>query len=116
MAAALKLVCALLLCMLVVEPMATTAISCGYVAKQISGCIKYLQNGGFLPPNCCMGIRALNNGAKTTRDRRSVCRCLQNAARTIPGIKRNLAVGLPKKCGVKIPYKISPSTNCNRVK
>ncbi|XVF29704.1 hypothetical protein REPUB_Repub15cG0145200 [Reevesia pubescens] len=114
MAAALKLVCAIVLCMLVVEPMATRAISCGDVAKQIRGCIQYLRNGGALPSSCCNGVRAVNNQARTTSDRRTVCRCLQNAARSISGLRPNLALGLPGKCGVRIPYRISTSTNCNK--
>ncbi|XVF84176.1 hypothetical protein PTKIN_Ptkin17bG0004600 [Pterospermum kingtungense] len=115
--AALKVVCALVLCMLVVEPMVTSAITCGDVATQMSGCINYLKNGGVLPPNCCAGVRALNNQAKTTPDRQTACRCLQSAAKAMgAGLKTNLAEGLPGKCGVNIPYKISTSTNCNNVK
>ncbi|KAH1089447.1 hypothetical protein J1N35_016704 [Gossypium stocksii] len=114
--AGLKLICGLvLLCMLVVEPMATTALTCGQVASQTAGCIRYLQRGGNPPAACCNGVRNLNRQARTTRDRRTACRCLQTAARTISGINAKLAAGLPAKCGVKIPYKISPSTNCNRV-
>ncbi|XP_022722663.1 non-specific lipid-transfer protein P5-like [Durio zibethinus] len=114
--AALKVVCALVLCMLVVEPMSITALSCGDVDKQMTPCIKYLQNGGNLPPSCCTGVRALNSEARTTSDRQTVCKCLQDAAKTITGLKANLAEGLPGKCGVNIPYKISTSTNCNNVK
>ncbi|XWS09498.1 hypothetical protein CRYUN_Cryun40dG0089700 [Craigia yunnanensis] len=112
--AALKVVCALVLCMLVVEPMVTTAISCGDVAKQMGACVNYLQKGGNLPPNCCTGVRGLNSQATTTSDRQTVCKCLQNAAKSISGLKPNLAEGLPGKCGVDIPYKISTSTNCNK--
>ncbi|OMO94059.1 Plant lipid transfer protein/Par allergen [Corchorus olitorius] len=71
-------------------------------------------NGGMLPPKCCDGVKALNGMAKTTPDRQTACRCLQTAAKTIKGIKPNLAEGLPGKCGVSIPYKISTSTNCNK--
>ncbi|KAK6255587.1 hypothetical protein SCA6_016892 [Theobroma cacao] len=111
-----KLVCALVLCMLVVEPMATSAISCGNVAGMLSSCIKYLRNGGSLPSNCCAGLKSLNTQARNKGIRQAVCRCLQNAAKTITGLKTNLVEGLPRRCGVKIPYKISTSTNCNRVK
>ncbi|XVF37418.1 hypothetical protein REPUB_Repub20aG0006100 [Reevesia pubescens] len=116
MAAALKFVCALVLCMLVVEPMVTTAITCGEVATKMSQCIKYLQNGGTLPQNCCAGVKALNSEARTTPDRQTVCRCLKTAAGSISGLKPPLAEGLPGKCGVNIPYKISTSTNCDNVK
>lgn len=111
---ALKLVCALVLCMLVVEPMVSNAITCGDVAKQLTPCLNYLKNGGALPTGCCAGVKNLNNAAKTTPDRQSACRCLQNAAKSITGLKQNLAESLPSKCGVNIPYKISQSTNCNK--
>ncbi|KAA3485483.1 non-specific lipid-transfer protein 1-like [Gossypium australe] len=113
--AALKLVCALVLCMLVVEPIATTAITCGDVTSKVAGCLSYLQNGGNVPKACCDGIRSLNNMAKTTPDRQTVCGCLQTAAKAVK-IKGNLAETLPAKCSVKIPYKISTSTNCKNVK
>ena len=112
--AALKFVCALVLCMLVVEPMATTAITCGDVARQMGACVNYLQNGGNLPPNCCAGVRGLNSQARTTSDRQTACTCLKVAAKNIRGLKTDLAEGLPGKCGVNIPYKISTSTDCSK--
>ncbi|GMI64277.1 lipid transfer protein 3 [Hibiscus trionum] len=112
--AGLKLVCALLLCLLVVSPIATTSLTCGDVSTKMAACVRYLQNGGALPAPCCNGVRALNNMARTTPDRQTACRCLQNSAKSIPNIKPNLAETLPGKCGVNIPYKISTSTNCNR--
>nr|AEC04836.1 lipid transfer protein [Dimocarpus longan] len=114
--AALKLVCALVACMLVVSPVAQAAITCGQVTSSVAPCIQYLRSGGSVPPPCCNGIKSLNNAARTTPDRQQACRCLQNAAKAIPGINTNLAAGLPGKCGVNIPYKISTSTNCASVK
>ncbi|PON92740.1 Lipid transfer protein/Par allergen [Trema orientale] len=35
-----------------------------------------------------------------------------SAASSIKGINFSLAAGLPGKCGVSVPYKISPSTKC----
>ncbi|MBA0787166.1 hypothetical protein Gotri_028176, partial [Gossypium trilobum] len=112
--AALKLVCALVLCMLVVEPIATTAITCGDVTSKVAGCLSYLQNGGNVPKACCDGIRSLNMMARTTPDRQTVCGCLQTAAKAVK-IKGNLAETLPAKCSVNIPYKISTSTNCKKL-
>ncbi|KAE8712451.1 Non-specific lipid-transfer protein 1 [Hibiscus syriacus] len=114
--AGLKLVCALLLCVLVASPIATTALTCGDVSTKMAACVRYLQNGGAVPVPCCNGVRGLNGMARTTPDRQAACRCLQNAARSIPNIKPPLAESLPGKCGVSIPYKISTSTNCNSVK
>ncbi|KAL5740227.1 hypothetical protein ACOSP7_029101 [Xanthoceras sorbifolium] len=114
--AGLKLVCALVACMLVVSPMAQAAITCGQVTSNLAPCIQYLRSGGAVPAPCCNGVRALNNAASTTPDRQQACKCLQSAAKSIPGINPNLASGLPGKCGVNIPYKISTSTNCAQVK
>ncbi|KAE8702849.1 Non-specific lipid-transfer protein [Hibiscus syriacus] len=114
--AGLKLVYAILLSLLVVSPIATTALTCGDVSSKMAACVRYLQNGGTVPVLCCNGVRGLNGIARTTPDRQTACRCLQNAARSIPNIKPPLAESLPGKCGVNIPYKISTSTNCNSVK
>ncbi|OMO92544.1 Plant lipid transfer protein/Par allergen [Corchorus capsularis] len=75
---------------------------------------KLLENGyGPLAP-CCNGIKALNAAAATTQDRQQACTCIKNIATTITGINYGLANGLPGKCGVNIPYKLSPSTDCKR--
>ncbi|KAK3227489.1 hypothetical protein Dsin_007351 [Dipteronia sinensis] len=114
--AALKLVCALVACMLVVAPIAQAAVTCGTVASSVAPCIGYLRGSGPLPPACCSGIKSLNAAAVTTADRQTACRCLQNASKSISGINPGLAAGLPGKCGVSIPYKISTSTDCSKVK
>ncbi|TXG58964.1 hypothetical protein EZV62_016793 [Acer yangbiense] len=103
--AALKLVCALVACMLVVAPMAQAAVTCGTVTSSVAPCIGYLRGGGALPPACCSGVKSLNNAAVTTADRQTACRCLQNAAKQISGINLNLAAALPGKCGVNGPVR-----------
>ncbi|TJX43195.1 hypothetical protein E8P77_30490 [Soehngenia saccharolytica] len=113
--AALKLVCALLLCILVTAPV-TNAITCGQVTGSLAACIPYLRTGGRAPPPpCCNGVRSLNSAARTTRDRQAACNCLKQAYGTIRGINPNVAAGLPRQCGVSIPYKISPNTDCAKV-
>lgn len=109
----MKLVSLLVVAMAMALPVAL-ALNCGDVSKGIGPCINYLKTGGAVPTACCGGIRSLNNAAKTTEDRRTACKCLQTAANSIKGIKLDLAAGLPGKCGVNVPYKISPSTNCNK--
>ncbi|MCE3052255.1 tyrosine protein phosphatase, partial [Datura stramonium] len=52
---------------------------------------------------------------KTPADRKTACTCLKSAANTIKGINAGKAAGLPAACGVNIPYKISPSTDCSKV-
>ncbi|CAK7339023.1 unnamed protein product [Dovyalis caffra] len=112
----LKLAYALLIVMVVGAPLAQAAISCGQVTSSLSQCIGYVQKGGAVPPLCCSGIRSVNSAAKTTPDRQGVCNCLKSLAGRLSGVRYDLAAGLPSKCGVSIPYKISPSTDCSRVK
>ncbi|XP_052173613.1 non-specific lipid-transfer protein 1-like [Diospyros lotus] len=97
---------------LVVPPLAEAAISCGQVRSALAPCIGYLENGGEPTGSCCSGVAALNNAAQTTPDRQQACKCLQEAAASMPSIKENFAAALPGKCGVSIPYNISSSTNC----
>ncbi|OMP08076.1 Plant lipid transfer protein/Par allergen [Corchorus capsularis] len=116
MASAIKFACVAILCMaLVSAPLAEGAITCGQVTSSLAACIAYLR-GGPLTPGCCNGVRSLNSAAKTTPDRQAACNCLKSAAGSIPGINFGLAGGLPGKCRVSIPYKISPSTDCSKVK
>ena len=110
----MKLLSLVVMAMVVAAPVANAAITCGQVSSSVAPCINYLRTGGTVPPACCNGIRSLNSAAKTTADRQAACKCLQSAAGSIKGINLNLAAGLPGKCGVNVPYKISPSTNCNR--
>ncbi|KAF5202183.1 Non-specific lipid-transfer protein [Thalictrum thalictroides] len=114
-----KLTCVLVACMLVVSaPYAEAAgISCGFVAGKVGPCIVYLRgSGGPVPGNCCAGIKSLNAAASTTPDRQTACRCLKTVANGVSGLNYKLAESLPANCGVSIPYKISPSTDCSRVK
>ena len=114
--ASLKVVSLLVVCLVVVAPLAESAITCGQVAGSVAPCLGYLRSGGVVPGPCCSGINSLNNACKTTPDRQTACRCLQSAAKNIKGLNDGLAAGLPGKCGVNIPYKISRSTDCNKVK
>lgn len=105
----------LLLCIVMSAYVAEAAITCGTVTSSLSSCIPYATGKVPTPPGgCCSGIKSLNNAAKTTTDRRAVCNCLKSLSGAISGINYSLIGGLPGKCGVSIPYKISPSTNCNR--
>ncbi|KAG6580430.1 hypothetical protein SDJN03_20432, partial [Cucurbita argyrosperma subsp. sororia] len=101
-----------LMCMVVSE----AAITCGAVVSSLAPCIPYLKNpSSGVPAACCNGIRSLNSQASTSVDRRAACTCLKSAANSISGINFNAASNLPSQCGVRIPYKISPSTDCNKV-
>ncbi|KAF5476400.1 hypothetical protein F2P56_008121 [Juglans regia] len=106
-------------CMVVGAPKGTeAAITCGQVVNYLTPCISYVANGGSVPTTCCSGIKSLFGLARTTGDRQGVCNCLKQAVNGVSytPYNLNLAAGLPKKCGVNIPYKISPSVDCKSVK
>ncbi|KAK1264970.1 Non-specific lipid-transfer protein 4 [Acorus gramineus] len=99
-------------CLLASGPQeADAAITCGQVVGYISSCLPYARRGGAIPPRCCSGVRALNGAARTTPDRQQVCSCLKSIAGS-SGVP--YAPGIPSKCGVSVPYVISPSTDCTK--
>lgn len=106
-----------LVCMVVVTltPNAE-AISCSQVVAGVAPCLRYLRLGGQVEASCCNGVKGLNNAARTTQDRQIACNCLKSASSSIGGINNGYAASLPGKCGVSIPYKISPSTDCSKVR
>ncbi|KAI0501849.1 hypothetical protein KFK09_016794 [Dendrobium nobile] len=93
------------------------AMSCSVVFRNLMPCLGYLQSGGnSAPPTpCCDGISALMAQANVKADRQTACNCLKTAAASVTGINFKLAGALPQRCGVNIPYKISPSTDCTKV-
>ncbi|KAF3447967.1 hypothetical protein FNV43_RR08674 [Rhamnella rubrinervis] len=106
-----KLVSIVVMCMVLGTPVAQ-AITCGQVNNSVAPCINYVRTGGVVPPGCCSRVRSLNSAAKTTADRQAACNCLKKTVASIPGLNPSLAAGLPGKCGVNVPFKISTSTNC----
>ncbi|WMV45390.1 hypothetical protein MTR67_038775 [Solanum verrucosum] len=92
-------------------PNAEAIISCGQVVERLS--IEYVREGGVLPTSCCSGIKTLNGEAATTPDRQAACNGIKSTAATISNINLDLAATLPTKCGVNLPYKISPSIDCS---
>lgn len=117
MATLIKDVCAVVLLVMVVvalAPHADAALNCGRVTSLLVPCAGYLKNGGRVPRTCCKGVRTLVAAARTTSDRRTACYCLKGAYGGFPGIKVPNAQSLPSRCGAKVPYKISPNTDCSR--
>ena len=110
----MRMSCALILVMVLValwSPEAE-AVTCGEVVSAVAPCLGYLRNGGSQV--CCNGVRGLRNKARTTGDRKAICNCLKSASSSYRGVSGNYAASLPRKCGINIPYKISPSIDCNR--
>ncbi|KAE8099022.1 hypothetical protein FH972_017038 [Carpinus fangiana] len=111
----IRLTCMVLMCMMACAPLAQASISCNQVVGSLASCITYVKSTkgrGAVPSACCRGISSVNSSAKTTADRQAVCECLKNAASAVSGVDPSLIAGLPGKCKVRIPYKISTSTNC----
>ncbi|PWA41078.1 plant lipid transfer protein/Par allergen [Artemisia annua] len=112
----MKMACVVVACMVVFAPNANAVITCGQVTAGLLPCLGYLRNGGPVPAACCNGVKGLNNAAKSPVDRKSACNCLKNSYNAIGGINGGNAGTLPGKCGVNIPYKISPSTDCSKIR
>jgi hypothetical protein len=109
-----KVTCFAMVCLVLGIPLADAALPCGQVQITVAPCLAYLRRPGpSVPAPCCNGIRSLNSQAKTTPDRQSVCSCLKSTALSLPGLNLLAAATLPAKCGVNLPYKISPSIDCN---
>ncbi|GAU29990.1 hypothetical protein TSUD_160750 [Trifolium subterraneum] len=109
-----KVTCLALICLVLNIPLANAALSCGQIQLTVAPCLGYLRNPGpSVPAPCCNGLRNLNNQAKSTPDRRSGCRCLKSTIFSLPGINLSALASTPTKCGINLPYKISPSINCN---
>ncbi|KAE9610819.1 putative plant lipid transfer protein/Par allergen [Lupinus albus] len=114
--AGIKVACLVLMCMAVVAaPIAQATISCGQVTSKLAPCINFLRFGGPVSGGCCGGVRALVAAAQSTADKQAACNCLKSAAGAIKFNPTN-AAALPGKCGVRIPYKISTSTNCASIR
>ncbi|KAI7747988.1 hypothetical protein M8C21_027912 [Ambrosia artemisiifolia] len=111
----MKMACVVMAYMVVLAPHAEAAITCGKVVSSLLPCLGYLQSRGALTPACCNGVKSLNTAANNSADRKTACGCLKNAYKSNPGINQGNAASLPSKCGVNIPYKISPNTDCSKV-
>ncbi|KAM7532084.1 hypothetical protein LguiB_035494 [Lonicera macranthoides] len=110
-----KVACVVLMCMVVSAPSAQAAITCGTVVNKLSPCLSYLRSGGPVPAQCCSGVKSLYNSVTTTPDRQQACNCMKTTAASVPGINVDNASTLASKCGVNIPYKVSPNTDCSKV-
>ena len=90
------------------------AISCGQVSSALSPCISYARGSGSSPPAaCCSGVRSLAGAAWSTADKQAACKCIKSAA---GGLNAGKAAGIPSKCGVSIPYAISSSVDCSKIR
>ncbi|KAF2309007.1 hypothetical protein GH714_000060 [Hevea brasiliensis] len=107
---ATKLACVLLMCLVVGEPLAYAAITCGDVTTKLAPCISYLRGTGTLSSDCCSGVKALNSEAKTTPDRQDACKCLKTSAANVPGLNYSLASGLLANVVLAFPSQLAPTS------
>nr|KYP44727.1 Non-specific lipid-transfer protein [Cajanus cajan] len=95
-------------------PLAEADIPCGEVQFTVAPCIRYLRSPNERVPGiCCNGARSINNRAKTTSDRRGVCRCVKSNVLNLPGLNLAKLAALPGACGINLRYKITPTVDCN---
>ncbi|XP_004492552.1 non-specific lipid-transfer protein 1-like [Cicer arietinum] len=114
-----KVTCMVMICLVLGScvPKANGALPCGQVQLYVASCIGYLRSPGpSVPAPCCNGIRTVNSQSKTTSDRQSVCKCLKTTSLSLPGLNLPALAALPAKCGVNLPYTVTPSINCNTIK
>ncbi|XP_042029081.1 non-specific lipid-transfer protein 3-like [Salvia splendens] len=115
----MKLLCILIAVALiaaVAAPLSDAAISCTAVLHYVTPCKPYVTGGGPIGP-CCSGARSLNAAARTTSDRQKVCNCLKSeTGRGYTQANLKKAEEIPSRCGINIPYKISRSTDCAKVR
>lgn len=106
----------LAVCLVLALHCGEAAITCNTVISDLYPCLSYVVQGGSVSGTCCTGIRSLNSQAQTPVDRQSVCRCIKSAIGGASYSSNNLnnALSLPSKCGVNLPYRFSPSTDCAR--
>ncbi|CAN6468057.1 unnamed protein product [Victoria cruziana] len=111
-----KLSCFVVMVALVGVMAASAQTSCNSVYDHLMPCMGYVTGGGILPPSdsCCSGIKSLKSGLKQAADRQAACRCLKDLGSRYAGaVDFNVVKNLPGKCGVSLPYKISPSIDCS---
>ena len=111
---------ALLVALLVLAapaPAEGSVTSCGQVVSLLAPCMGYAMGRVASPAaSCCSGVRGLNAAAATPADRKTTCTCLKQQTSGMGGIRPDLVAGIPSKCGVNIPYAISASTDCSKVR
>ncbi|CAL0326336.1 unnamed protein product [Lupinus luteus] len=90
-------------------------IECAEIIEYLQTCVPYLKHGGAsdIPPStCCDGVKAVVNKLKSVDDKRDACNCIK-AIVQITKLKLESARNIPIKCGIKIPFQISPDFDCS---
>ncbi|KAJ3669079.1 hypothetical protein LUZ60_011029 [Juncus effusus] len=108
-----------LLLSLLAAPFLTSAAvtSCSDVYSDLMPCLTYVQYGGAMNQGCCDGVKSLMAAASARSDRQTTCKCIKNvASNAATGDEMSRAMGIPRACGISMPYKMDPNTDCNKIK
>lgn len=97
-----------------IAPPVDAEITCQQVEMLLTPCIGYSMMGGMVPSSCCEGIKKCLAAKKTAEDRREGCYCVKDMAAKIPLINYDRVNEIPGVCGIKVPYKITPSLDCSK--
>ncbi|OIW11736.1 hypothetical protein TanjilG_20220 [Lupinus angustifolius] len=97
------------------SPYCVAHIECAEIIEYLQTCVGYLKHGGASdkpPSTCCDGVKAVLNKLKSVDDKRDACNCIK-AIVQITKLKLENARNVPIKCGIKIPFQISPDFDCS---
>jgi hypothetical protein len=112
-----KLTCLALVCTVVIAAKAQRVVPCNeIVVNSLRPCVIDIAYGDqFVSDTCCGGILSLRQLAKTKMESRSIFTFLKKFLHGFPYTDDHVRLGasLPEKCGVILPYVISPTMDCN---
>lgn len=111
-AAGMGMMMVMFMVMTIIAPHAEGVIQCNDVYGKLSPCINFAIGSGPLTGECCNGVKTLYSAAKTTPDRQGICKCLKQVSGGGPSVNTGNIQSIPGKCGVNLPYKISPNMDC----
>jgi hypothetical protein len=115
-ATAAQLAVVAMVVVLLAAPYAADALTCGQVTSDLGPCLAYARGTGSSPSaGCCSGVKKLAGAARSTADKQTACKCLKSVAAG-RGIKPGNAASIPSKCGVSVPYTISSSVDCSKIR
>ncbi|VFQ97656.1 unnamed protein product [Cuscuta campestris] len=107
----------LLLCTAMAAATGEAQLTCSTVLNTLTPCLGFVTGSGGPTQGCCGGITSLFNTAQSqgVGARKTVCSCLKSIASSATADQISRAASLPGKCGVSIPYKISPQVDCSLI-
>jgi hypothetical protein len=111
----MMITCLVLVCMVASAPKTAKAqdsSACEYVSNVLHSCLDHFNDGGPVSGPCCRDVNWLYN-LPTNWGRQSFCTCWQQFTIWEPIIADNIRL-LPSECYLNLPYKFTPSLDCNK--